>query len=54
MNNAAPTHTEQQLLAEVLRAIRRVRFGHVQIIVQDGQAIQIDTTEKKRLDRVPR
>jgi hypothetical protein len=47
----APTTSEQQILTEVLRAIRKVRFGYVQVIVQDGQAIQIDTMEKKRLDR---
>ncbi len=50
----APTNAERQILGEVLRAIRRVRFGYVQVIVQDGQAIQIDTMEKRRLDRVPR
>ena len=37
--------------SEVLQAIRRVRHGYVQVIVQDGKAIQIDTMEKKRLDR---
>jgi len=41
---------EKEILAEVLRAIRRVRHGYVQVIVQDGKAIQIDTMEKKRLD----
>jgi hypothetical protein len=50
----APSNTEQQVLIEVLRAIRKVQFGYVQVIVQDGQAIQIDTMEKKRLDRLSR
>jgi hypothetical protein len=55
MNDAdVPTRTEQQVLAEVLRAIRRVHFGYVQVIVQEGRAIQIDTMEKKRLGRLPR
>lgn len=55
MNNASSTsNAEQQILAEVLRAIRKVNFGYVQVIVQNGQVIQIDTMEKKRLDRLPR
>ncbi len=52
MNTAtAPNAAEQIVLAEVLQAIRRVNHGYVQVIVQDGRVIQIDTTEKKRLDR---
>ena len=47
----APDGREQTVLSEVLQAIRRVRHGYVQVIVQDGKAIQIDTMEKKRLDR---
>jgi hypothetical protein len=35
----------------VLRAIRSVRHGHVQVIVQDGRVVQIDTLEKRRMDR---
>jgi hypothetical protein len=46
-----PDNREQTVLSEVLQAIRRVRHGYVQVIVQDGKAIQIDTIEKKRLDR---
>lgn len=39
------------MLEGVLRAILRVDHGYVQVIVQDGKAIQIDTMEKKRLDQ---
>ena len=42
---------ERTALEEVLRALRRVKHGYVQVIVQDGHVIQIDTTERKRLDR---
>jgi hypothetical protein len=48
---AAVTVEERTALEEVLRALRRVKHGHVQVIVQDGRVIQIDTTKKKRLDR---
>jgi len=49
---AAPDR-EREVLEEILRAIRRVRHGYVQIIVQDARVVQIDTLEKKRLDRPP-
>ena len=45
------TAQEQAVLAEVLRALRSVRFGYVQITLQDARVVQIDTLEKKRLDR---
>lgn len=42
---------EQQVLREVLRAMRSVRFGYVQITIQDAKAVQIETLEKRRLER---
>ena len=36
-------------LEEIVAALRQVRFGSVNIIVQDGVVIQIDHTEKRRL-----
>ena len=44
------TEGERRVLAEVLRALRTLRYGSVQIVVQDARVVQIDTTEKKRLD----
>jgi hypothetical protein len=46
-NGGAVTVEERTALEEVLRALRRVKHGYVQVIVQDGRVIQIDTTEKK-------
>jgi hypothetical protein len=34
---------------QILESLRGLRFGSVNIIVQDGTVIQIDRTEKKRL-----
>jgi hypothetical protein len=34
---------------EIRDAVEKVRFGTVQLIIQDGRIIQIDTTEKRRL-----
>jgi len=36
-------------LEEILASLRGLRFGSVNIIVQDGVIIQIDRTEKRRL-----
>lgn len=36
-------------LAEIENAIRSIRYGSVNIIIQDGLVVQIDKTEKLRL-----
>ena len=40
---------EAEVTRRILEAIRTVRFGHVQIIIQDSRVVQIDKTEKVRL-----
>ena len=47
---ARANEREQRVLSEVLRALRALRHGSVQLIVQDGRVVQIDTVEKKRFD----
>ena len=39
----------QQELQQILDALRGLKFGVVNIIVQDGVVVQIDRTEKRRL-----
>jgi hypothetical protein len=34
---------------EIRQAVSKVHFGTVQLIIQDGRIVQIDTTEKRRL-----
>ena len=41
-----PTPDEVQ---EVADALRGLRFGVVQVVVQDGVVVQIERTEKRRL-----
>ncbi len=36
-------------LEAIQEAVRSIRFGVVQIIIQDGRVVQIDRTEKIRL-----
>ena len=40
---------ETRVVHTVLAALRRVRFGSVHVVVQDGRVVQIETTEKTRL-----
>lgn len=36
-------------LEAIQEAVSKVRHGTVQLIIQDGRIVQIDTTEKRRL-----
>ena len=45
--------TSGEAISQIRDSLRGLRFGSVNIIVQDGVVIQIDRTEKKRL-RTPR
>ena len=49
--NAAPSRaaTAPLPLEEIEEAVRSIRYGVVQIIIQDGVVVQIDKTEKLRL-----
>ncbi len=40
---------DHEVLRRILEAIRSIRYGQVQIIIQDSRVVQIDTTEKVRL-----
>ena len=44
-----PERADSDLIQQILAAIRGVRFGQVQIIIQDSRVVQIDKTEKLRL-----
>jgi hypothetical protein len=41
-------------LEHIEQALRGLRFGEVTVIVQDGVVVQIERTERKRLDRSER
>ena len=44
-----PKPRPQLPLEQIERAVESVRFGVVQLIIQDGRIVQIDKTEKIRL-----
>ncbi len=49
--NAVPQPKSVPVLPidEIREAVEKIQFGTVQLIIQDGRVVQIDTTEKKRL-----
>jgi hypothetical protein len=46
---SVPADDEGAVLARVGEALRRIRFGTVLLVVQDGKVVQIETAEKFRL-----
>jgi hypothetical protein len=54
MSNSKPAkdgdRREEIALKHIRAAVRGVRYGTVTILVQDGVVIQVDRTEKIRLD----
>jgi len=48
---AAAESDREQELAHIRDALRGLRYGTVNVIVQDGVVVQIDRTEKRRVRR---
>jgi hypothetical protein len=40
---------EQQVLLQVVQILRRVKYGTILLVVQDGKVVQIEMAEKFRL-----
>lgn len=45
-----PEYVEGLPVGAIVRALKGILFGSVQIIVQDAKVVQIERTEKSRLD----
>jgi hypothetical protein len=44
----------EPVIAEILRSIRNVRFGSVEITIHDSRVVQIERKEKVRFAPAPR
>lgn len=42
---------KEKLINEIFKAVTDIRYGYVQIIIQDSKVVQIDKTEKIRLNK---
>lgn len=40
----------EDIVKNIIEVIKSVRFGYVQIVIQDSKVVQIDRTEKLRLN----
>ena len=53
--NSRPTLTEPQdyerILRQIVHAISGVRFGSVEVVIQDSRVVQIERKEKFRFDK---
>lgn len=47
----ASNYPQPDVLDRISQAIRGVRFGSVEVVIQDGKVIQIERKEKFRLKR---
>lgn len=45
----ALSHEEQAVLLKVAEILRKIQFGTVVLVVQDGRVVQIEMAEKFRL-----
>ena len=46
---AALSPQEQQVLAKVAEIVRKINYGTVVLVIQDGKVVQIEMAEKFRL-----
>jgi hypothetical protein len=51
--NGLLDESDHQLTNTILRAIREIRYGSVEIIIHDSQIVQIERKEKIRMDSDP-
>jgi hypothetical protein len=49
-----PVDSIESIEADVLAAIRRLRYGAVEVTVHDGRIVRIETLEKVRIDSAGR
>jgi hypothetical protein len=49
VDGADLTDEERRVLANVAGILRRIKFGTVVLVVQDGKVVQIEMAEKIRL-----
>lgn len=51
MTQSSPTPWNRELERVVQEALASIRFGTITLVVQDGRVIQVDKSEKIRLNK---
>lgn len=54
MNNIGRDAENEKVAKDIAHAVRSIKFGYIQVIIQDSKIVQIDKTEKIRLDVRPK
>jgi len=49
--SSAPQQPSSQVVRKILEVIATVRYGSVEIVIQDARVVQIERKEKFRFDR---
>ncbi len=53
MSDKFANHTDRDdYLKEVKKIVGEIKYGNVNLIIQDGRVIQIDRTEKIRINKI--
>jgi hypothetical protein len=50
-STTAETQDHEQILRRIAHAISGVRFGSVEVVIQDSRVVQIERKEKFRFDK---
>jgi len=49
--NSAEPQNHEQILLRIAHAINGVRFGSVEVVIQDSKVVQVERKEKFRFDK---
>lgn len=50
--NATDASGQEEIVAVILRALRAIEYGSVEITIHDSAVVQIERTEKVRFNKV--
>jgi hypothetical protein len=49
----AATHIPRDVQQQILRTVADIRYGSVEVVIQDGKVVQIESREKQRIKDDP-
>lgn len=49
--NTSPVSQEREIEQEILRAVKGIRYGSVEIVIHDSRVVQIERKEKLRFEK---
>jgi hypothetical protein len=49
-----PPKISAEVQREILHAVAEIQYGSVEVVIQDGRVVQIESREKRRIQMEPR